>query len=154
MQNNTFQQYGQTGLQIGATAGNASIDATILGNTFRQPGPSAQGAFAGIWGYAGSAAGNTNSLNIVIGSSLIPGDKNTLTDSDPLNSTDVFLGNIGIVTAPINIYRNGSGAGSVSNASAAQINAIINANNIGPLDLNSNTVAPINILDGVPLTPP
>ena len=48
VQGNTIQQYGEVGIQINARQGNATIDATVLGNTIRQPGTAAAGAFAGI----------------------------------------------------------------------------------------------------------
>ena len=98
--------------------------------------------------------GDTNVLNIVIGSAGTAADKNTLTDSDPNSSFDVFLGNVGTTTAPTNLYRNGSGAGTVLNATEAQVNVVLNADNTGPLDLAGNTVSPINLRDGVPLLPP
>ncbi len=154
IEDSTIQQYGQAGIQIGAVDGNATIDATIQGNIIRQPGTIAGGAFAGIWAYAGTNVGDTNVLNIVIGSAGTPADKNTLTSSDPNDSFDVFLGNVGIATAPINLYRNGSGAGTVLNASEAQVNVVLNADNTGPLDLVGNTVSPINLRDGVPSLPP
>ena len=154
IEDSTIQQYGQAGIQIGAVDGNATIDATIQGNIIRQPGTIAGGAFAGIWGYAGNNAGDTNVLNIVIGSAGTGADKNTLTNSDPNDSFDVFLGNAGIATAPINLYRNGSGAGTVLNATEAQVNVVLNADNVGPLDLVGNTVSPINLRDGVPTLPP
>ncbi len=150
VEDNTIQQYGQTGIQIGATAGNATIDATILGNTISEPGSA---AFAGIWGYAGSNGTDTNVLNIVIGSAGTAADKNTLTDSDPNDSLDVLLGNVGIATAPINLYRNGSDAGTVLNATEAEVNTVLTDNN-GPLDLFFNTFGPINLVDGVPTLPP
>ncbi len=153
IQNNTIQQYGQTGIQIGAVDGNATIDATILGNTIRQPGSAALGAFAGIWGYSGNNAGDTNVLNLAIGGTA-PADKNTLTDSDPNNAFDVFLGNVGIATAAVNVFRNGAGSGTVLNATEAQVNAVLAADNNGPLDLSGNTVAPIHLRDGVPALPP
>ena len=154
IEDSTIQQYGQAGIQVGAVDGNATIDATIQGNIIRQPGTIAGGAFAGIWAYAGNNAGDTNVLNVVIGSAGTAADKNTLTDSDPNNSFDVFLGNTAVATAPINLYRNGSGAGTVLNASEAQVNVVLNADNTGPLDLAGNTVSPINLKDGVPTLPP
>ncbi len=160
VEDNIIQRYGQAGIQIGAVGDgigniNASIDATIQGNTIRQPGAAAQGAFAAIWGYAGNAAGDINVLNIVIGSAGTAADKNTMTDSDPNNLTDVFLGNVGIAGSPINLFRNGSGAGTVNGASDAQINAVLVADNNATLDLGgAGHVQPINLVDGVPTLPP
>ncbi len=154
VQGNTIQNYGQSGVQIGAVDGNATIDATVLGNIIRQPGTAAAGAFAGIWAYAGNLATDTNVLNIVIGSASVAANKNTLTNSDPNNSFDVFLGNVGVATAPINLSRNGSGAGAVTNATEAQVNTVLVADNVGPLDLITNTVSPINLVTTLPSQPP
>ena len=154
VQGNTIQNYGQSGIQIGAVDGNATIDATVLGNIIRQPGTAAAGAFAGIWAYAGNLATDTNVLNIVIGSASVAANKNTLTNSDPNNSFDVFLGNVGVATAPINLSRNGSGAGAVTPATEAQVNTVLVADNVGPLDLITNTVSPINLVTTLPSQPP
>lgn len=151
LQNNTIQNYGQSGIQIAAVEGNATIDATLLSNTIRQPGSIALGAFAGIWAYAGSNPTDTNILNIAIGGTSA---KNTLVDSDPNNLTDVFLGNAGVATAPINLFRNGSGGGTLLNATEAQVDAVLVAANFATLDLTGNTIAPLNLKDGLPTAPP
>ncbi len=159
IQNNTIQNYGEAGIKVGAQDGklsadnDGSLDATIFGNIIRQPGAINDGAFAGIWGYAGNSVGDENVLNLVIGDALAAGNKNTLTNSDPNNSFDVFLGNVGIATAPINLSRNGSGSGTVNNATEAQVNAVLTADNVGPLDLTGNTVSPINLVTTLPVRP-
>jgi hypothetical protein len=107
IQNNTFQEYGQTGVQVGATSGNATVDATFLGNTFKNPGSVASGAFAAIWAYAGANNGDTNTLNILIGGS---GNQNFMTGSWPAGSggTDVLLGSGAPNGATINLSQGSS----------------------------------------------
>ena len=145
VQNNTIQNYGQTGIQIGAVDGNSTIDATVLGNTIRQPGSATKGAFAGIWAYAGNGSFDTNTVNIAIGGSIVA-DKNALADTDPANLTDVFLGNVGVPSAVVNLYKNGS--------AAATVNGVLTDDNIGTLDLVSNTVDPVVLQAGLPAAPP
>ncbi|MEI7908792.1 MAG: choice-of-anchor Q domain-containing protein [Verrucomicrobiota bacterium] len=143
VQNNIVQNYGQSGIQIAAVDGSATADATVLDNIIRQPGNIAQGAFAGIWAYSGNNPGDTNTLNIAIGGST---GKNTLVDSDPSNSTDVFLGNTGVATAILNLFKNGS----VSTSD----HAVLVDDNVGPLDLFGNTVGTITLQTGLPTAPP
>ncbi len=109
VQGNTIQNYGETGIQINARQGSAIIDATVIGNTIRQPGTPARGAFAGIWVNSGALATDSNAVNIAIGGTGA-GQKNTLTDSDPLNLSDVFLDNRSDAGAPttITLFRNGA----------------------------------------------
>ena len=111
MQGNTIQDYGEVGIQFNARQGNATIDATVLGNTIREPGTAAQGAFGAIWVNSGALSTDTNTVNIAIGGTAAA-DKNTLTNSDPNNATDVFLDTQSDSGAPtfINLYRNGSTA--------------------------------------------
>ena len=143
VQNNIVQNYGQSGIQIAAVDGSATADATVSGNIIRQPGNIAQGAFAGIWAYSGNNPGDTNTLNIAIGGST---GKNTLVDSDPSNSTDVFLGNTEVATAILNLFKNGS----VSTSD----HAVLVDDNVGPLDLFGNTVGTITLQTGLPTAPP
>ena len=111
MTGNTIQQYGEVGIQFNARQGSATIDATVLGNTIRLPGSAAQGAFASIWVNSGALSSDSNTVNIAIGGTAAA-DKNTLTNSDPNNQTDVFLDTQSDSGAPtfINLYRNGSTA--------------------------------------------
>ena len=112
IQGNTFKHYGQTGVQISAVQGNSTLDATVIGNTMNEPGSAAGGAFAAIWVNAGALPPDTNTVNVAIGSATVPGNKNTMQDSDPNNATDVFLdrNSCGGCAAQLNLYRNGSGA--------------------------------------------
>ena len=90
VQGNTIQEYGEVGIQFNARQGNATIDATVLGNTIRQPGTAAAGAFGAIWVNSGALSNDTNTVNIAIGGTAAA-DKNTLTNTDPNNVDDVFL---------------------------------------------------------------
>ena len=145
VQGNTIQNYGQSGIQIGAVDGSATLDATVLGNTIRQPGPAAQGAFAGVWAYAGDLGTDTNILNIAIGSTTVSA-KNTLTNSDPSNLTDVFLGNAAVASATQNLFKNGS--------ASVTANAVLTDDNVGPLDLTANIVGTVALQTGTPSQPP
>jgi hypothetical protein len=157
VQGNTIQNYGEAGIQINARQGNAGIDATIIGNTIRQPGTAAQGAFASIWVNSGALPADTNVVNIAIGGSNAA-DRNILTNSDPSNATDIFLDsetNGGAATS-INLYRNGSlqSGGTIEET----VRNILNSNNTGPLDLltgftNGSTIGFVNGLPPQPTSP-
>ncbi len=124
VQGNTIQRYGEVGIQFNARQGNSTIDATVLGNIIREPGTAAQGAFAAIWVNSGALAADTNQVNIGIGSATVAADKNTMQDSDPLNTDDVFLDNksCGGCTATLNLYQNGSdAAGATTEAKARDV---------------------------------
>jgi len=112
IQGNTFKRYGQTGVQISATNGNSTLDATVFGNTMNEPGSIAGGAFAAIWVNAGALPADTNTVNVVIGDANVAANKNTMQDSDPNNVDDVFLdrNSCGGCASVLNLYRNGSTA--------------------------------------------
>ena len=75
---NTIRNYGEAGIQFNARQGNSVLDATVFGNTIGQPGTAANGAFAGIWANSGCrTAGDTNTLNIVVGDFNAAANKNT-----------------------------------------------------------------------------
>lgn len=145
VQNNTIQDYGQSGIQIGATSGNASIDATILGNTIREPGSIAGGAFAGIWAYTGDGVASSNVLNIAIGGQTVA-EKNKLTDSDPNDATDILLDNSISAGTTLNLFRNGS--------AGADANAVLTDDNVAPLDLTGNILGTVTLVAGLPSAPP
>ncbi|HEY0150071.1 MAG TPA: Ig-like domain-containing protein [Allosphingosinicella sp.] len=154
IQNNIIQNYGEAGIQINARQGNSILDATVLGNTIRQPGTAALGAFAAIWVNSGALAADTNVVNVAIGGTAAA-DKNTLTNSDPSNATDIFLDsrtNAGAASF-INLYRNGTAVtGSSTEDTARQI---LIADNNGPLDLLNGftNASPIGFVNGLPPQP-
>ncbi|HLM57534.1 MAG TPA: Ig-like domain-containing protein [Pyrinomonadaceae bacterium] len=152
VQGNTIQNYGEVGIQFNARQGNSTIDATVLGNIIRQPGAAAQGAFGSIWVNSGALPPDTNIVNIAIGDANVAANKNTLTNSDPSNATDVFLdggGNCGGCGAKINLYQNGSdAAGATAEAKARDV---LVDNNNGPLDLLTGfTAGTITFVPGLP----
>lgn len=154
VQNNTIQRYGEVGIQFNARQGNATIDATVLGNTIREPGAAAQGAFGAIWVNSGALPVDSNTVNIAIGGTNAA-HKNTMQDSDPSNATDVFLDNNSDGGAPtfINLYRNGSAAGG---SGETLIRNILVDDNNATLDLlagftNGST---IGVANGLPAQPP
>jgi VCBS repeat-containing protein len=153
VQGNTIQDYGEVGIQINARQGNATIDATVIGNTIREPGTAAQGAFGAIWVNSGALPTDTNTVNIAIGGTSAA-DKNTMTNSDPSNATDVFLDNNSDGGAPtvINLYRNGSTA---AGSGETLIRNILVEDNNATLDLlagftNGST---IGVQNGLPPQP-
>jgi Calx-beta domain/Bacterial Ig domain/Lamin Tail Domain len=145
VQGNTIQQYGEVGVFFNARQGNSVMDATVLGNLIRQPGPAAQGAFGGIWANSGALAGDTNTLNIAIGDAVTTANKNTLTNTDPNNATDVFLENDSAAGAHFNLFKNGSGSSTAA--------GVITDDNIGPLDLSGFTSGTITLVSGLPTQP-
>ncbi|HEV2864008.1 MAG TPA: Calx-beta domain-containing protein [Pyrinomonadaceae bacterium] len=152
VQGNTIQNYGEVGIQFNARQGNSTIDATVLGNVIRQPGAAAQGAFGSIWVNSGALPPDTNIVNIAIGDAANAANKNTLTNSDPSNATDVFLdggGNCGGCGAKINLYQNGSdAAGATAEAKARDV---LVDDNVGPLDLLTGfTAGTITFVPGLP----
>src|SRR5207249_3771355 len=92
-----------------SSSGPGGIDITVIGNVVREPGTAAQGAFGAIWVNAGALAADNNTVNIAIGGTNAA-HKNTFTDSDPSNATDIFLDKNSCASCPsaINLYRNGS----------------------------------------------
>ena len=101
------------------------------------------GGAGGLWvdlGELRRAGPDSNTVNIAIGGTATA-DKNTLTNSDPNNQTDVFLDNnsdSGAATF-INLYRNGSTA---SGSGEALIRQILVDDNTGPLDLTTGFTNP------------
>ncbi len=122
VQGNTIQNYGEVGILFNARQGSSGLDATVLGNIIRQPGPAAQGAFGAIWVNSGALAADTNKVSIAIGSTTAA-DKNTMQDSDPSNATDVFLdkNTCAGCASTLTLYRNGSAAGGAGEALIRQI---------------------------------
>ena len=158
IQNNVIKRYGQTGIQINARQGNSILDTTVFGNTINEPGGAAQGAFAAIWGNAGTLPADTSRLDIVIGSATVAANKNTMQDSDPSNATDVFLdkNTCAGCASTLNLYRNGSGApAGQSEAIDAQI---VTDNNNPTLNLlagwTNGSGPTIGTPAGVPPVPP
>ncbi|EDY17372.1 Parallel beta-helix repeat protein [Chthoniobacter flavus Ellin428] len=152
VQGNTIQQYDQSGLQIGVTGGNAVVDATVIGNTIRDPNTDAPNptpnAFAGIWAYAGGSGTDANTLNLLIGGTTAA-NKNILTGSDPNHIDDVFLGS-GAGTSPsvINIYQGGS-----TSTTPAQV--IIDDNTVPPAEAyGDDGLTTIHVIIAPPAGPP
>jgi uncharacterized repeat protein (TIGR01451 family) len=159
VQGNTIQRYGEVGLQINARQGNAVINASVLGNTIREPGAVAQGAFGAIWVNSGAVAADTNTVNIAIGGSSAT-DRNTLTGTDPSNATAVFLDsntNAGALCF-LNVYRNGSAA-AVGATNEDTIRNILVSNNtvlaseLDPFFTNANAARPMGTPNGLPPQP-
>ncbi|MDR3406765.1 MAG: inverse autotransporter beta domain-containing protein [Chthoniobacter sp.] len=149
IQNNIFQQYGQSGVQVGATGGTAVIDATFLGNTFRSPGSIADGAFAAIWAYSGAntTPADHNVLNILIGGA--GANKNLLTGSDPNGADDIFLGSSSPGSSVINL------SSGVDPAGTAPATVIIDNNTVPPAEAyGDDGVTTINVISTAPLLPP
>jgi hypothetical protein len=150
IQNNTFQEYGQTGVQIGITGGNAVADATFLGNTFKNFSDP-NGSFAGIWAYAGGNTGDTNTLNLLIGGAT-PTLKNTFSNAYPsgvAGDADVFTGS-GISTSTINLSQGAAAPGSTPTTVITINNNITD----GSVPFNSDGVTPVNVVPGNPTIPP
>lgn len=155
VQNNIIQRYGEVGIQFNARQGNSIIDATVIGNTIREPGTAALGAFGAIWVNSGALAADTNQVNITIGSATVAADKNTMQNSDPSNATDVFLDDKTCAgcASSINLYQNGSdAAGATTEAKARDV--LVDDNN-PTLDLltgftNNST---IGFIAGLPPQP-
>jgi hypothetical protein len=135
IQGNTIQRYGEAGILVNARQGNATLDVTILGNIIREPGTAALGAFAAIWVNSGALAADTNIVNVVIGSATVAANKNTMTNTDPSNATDVFLdkNTCAGCASQIRLYQNGSDAAGATIED--KVRDVLNDDNIGPLDL-------------------
>jgi hypothetical protein len=156
IQGNTIQRYGEAGILVNARQGNATLDTTILGNIIREPGTAALGAFAGIWVNSGALPADTNIVNVVIGSATVVANKNTLTNTDPSNATDVFLdkNTCGGCASQLRLYQNGSDAAGATIED--KVRDVLNDDNIGPLDLLAgftNASAITLVAAGLPAQP-
>jgi len=157
VQGNTIQRYGEVGIQFNARQGNSRMDATVLGNTIREPGAPAQGAFGAIWVNAGALAPDTNTVHLTVGSAGNAAEKNTMQDSDPNNSTDVFLDSNTCAgcNSFVNVYQNGSDAAGAT--LEAKIRDILVDDNNPTLDLLggfTNASTKMAVLPGPTPTPP
>jgi hypothetical protein len=155
VQGNTIKRWGETGIQFNARQGNSTIDATVLGNTIDEPGTAAQGAFAAIWVNSGALGGDTNQVNIAIGSATVAADKNTMQNSDPSNATDVFLdkNTCAGCASTLNLYQNGSdAAGGTTEAKASDV---LKDDNNPTLDLLAGftNASTIGFIPGLPPQP-
>jgi hypothetical protein len=156
IQGNTIQRYGEAGILVNARQGNATLDVTILGNIIREPGTAALGAFAAIWVNSGALAADTNIVNVVIGSATVAANKNTLTQTDPSNATDVFLdkNTCAGCASQLRLYQNGSDAAGATTED--KVRDVLNDDNIGPLDLLTgftNASAITLVAAGLPAQP-
>ncbi len=156
IQGNTIQRYGEAGILVNARQGNATLDTTILGNIIREPGTAALGAFAGIWVNSGALPADTNIVNVVIGSATVAANKNTLTNTDPSNATDVFLdkNTCGGCASQLRLYQNGSDAAGATIED--KVRDVLVDDNIGPLDLLAgftNASAITLVAAGLPAQP-
>ena len=145
--NNTIQQYGEEGLLLRANSGNLTLDATVFGNVIKNPETQ---AFAGIFVDSGANVGDTNTINVVIGSATVTVNKNTLTGSDPAAATDVYISNNngGGVNSTINLSKNGS-TGTSANT------VIVNDNNdTDDPSIVEQDAGTINLTGSLPPTPP
>jgi hypothetical protein len=155
VQGNTIQRYGEVGIQFNARQGNSTLDATVLGNIIREPGAAAQGAFAAIWVNSGALPGDTNIVNIGIGSATVAADKNTMQDSDPSNATDVFLdkNTCAGCASQLRLYQNGSAA--AGGTTEAKARSVLVDDNNPTLDLLAGftNASAITFVAGLPPQP-
>jgi hypothetical protein len=149
VQGNVIKRYGEVGILLNSRQGNAIMDATVFGNTINEPGAAALGAFAGIWANCGALGGDTNTMNLVIGSFSTAANKNTLQDSDPNDFSDVFLENDSAAGTAFNLFTNGS--------AAVTVRQVLIDDNNPTLDLDPGDgfiSGTITLQTGVPSVPP
>jgi hypothetical protein len=156
VQGNTIQRYGEAGILVNARQGSSTLDVTIIGNIIREPGTAALGAFAAIWVNSGALAADTNIVNVVIGSATIAANKNTMTNADPSNATDVFLdkNTCAGCASQLRLFQNGSDAAGATTED--KVRDVLNDDNIGPLDLLAgftNASAITLVAAGLPVQP-
>jgi hypothetical protein len=132
IENNIIQNYdGNAGIFMDNTGGSYTVNATIIGNTTRQPGA---GAFAGLALTNGSpSSGDTTNVFARI-------SNNDFSGGDPANANDIIVGASGSAAATHTFTLSGATAADVASLAAIQ-SFLKNANNLNGASANTVVTA-------------
>jgi hypothetical protein len=142
VKNNVIRRYDEAGIKILASDGNATVNATVIGNTATEPDTN---GLAGLYAESGAIASDATTMNLRVGSATVAAEKNNFVNGDPFNFSDVNVGQAGAAggVKVVNLSRAGSASGTVA--------AVINDDNITPLSVNTYGV--VNLVNTTPALP-
>jgi uncharacterized repeat protein (TIGR01451 family) len=145
--NNTVNHTNLNGIRLTAAdsqaplnGGQGVMNATVFGNVAGNAGSS---QVAGLRVEAGSGAGDTNVINVVVGSATDPALQNDFSTGHPSGGNDVQFAVAG--TAAINLSKNGSTGDTAG--------AVIDENNLNPATTDTSTAGSITLVSSMPSTP-
>lgn len=145
VQGNTIAEYGEEAIDLQATQGSATLNATLFSNVVST---SDINAIAGLNLEAGAITGDAGTLNLLLGSESSAPLKNDFSVGDPANGGDVTISHAASSTTTFSLTTTGSLASTISTVIVnSSVNpgatSIFNPSTFGTLVASTPTLPPV-----------